>query len=297
MSGPRKPSSYDAFAAVDSLVSKPVLGSDGAASWQEFQSNHKSRGASSRGVAPHLPLKRSDKLSGMKSIQEERRNEQQIRSDCGDRQMGSGYTVFKRKNTMDEAVEKKRRKMIQDRKRPEDQTYFIKAENFQGWKEDYIFTTRDSQTGYYWDGMDSIKKLNGADLDDSTKQNDDITNHEGSVEAKTNSSKKKKKKAKDHKHKKKDEAVGAESDLPKGWQMAMDPATGKTYYYNVELNKTLWEKPIDESGSIKSENKGSETVPVLPSGWETAKDPSSGKEYFYNRSLNKTSWERPKLDY
>jgi len=296
MSGPKKPSSYDAFATVDSLVSKPVLGSDGAASWQEFRSNHKSKGASSRGVAPHLPLKRSDKLSGMKSIQEERRNEQQIRSDSGDRQMGSGYTVFKRKNTMEEAVERKRRKMIQDRKRPDDQTYFIKAETFQGWKEDYAFTTRDSRTGYYWDGMDSIKKLNGADLDDdSTKQNNDdiTTNHEGSVEAKTKSSKKKKKKAKDQKHKKNDEAVGAESDLPKGWQMALDPASGKTYYCNVELNKTVWEKPIDENGSINAENKGSETVPILPNGWEAAKDPSSGKEYFYNRSLNKTSWERP----
>lgn len=298
MSGPRKTSSYDAFAIVDSMVSKPVLGSDGAASWQEFQSNHKSRGSSSRGVAPHLPLKRSDKLSGMKSIQEERNNEQKIRKDTGDRGMYSGYTVFKRKNTLEEAAERKRRKLIQERRRPEELTYFIKADNFLEWKEDYIFTTRDGRTGYYWDGMDSIKKLNknGDDLSPagttSTHNDyDEITNNEGLiVEAESKSSNKKKKKKK--KHKKKDGAIPIESDLPNGWQMAIDPTSGTTYYYNVELNKTLWEHPTHEGESNKVDNKDPATVPLLE-GWEATKDPSSGKEYFYNRSLNKTSWERP----
>ena len=31
---------FDAFHDVDELVSKPVLGSDGAASWQDFQKNN-----------------------------------------------------------------------------------------------------------------------------------------------------------------------------------------------------------------------------------------------------------------
>jgi hypothetical protein len=292
MSGPRKTSSYDAFAVVDSMVSKPVLGSDGAASWQEFQSNHKSRGASSRGVAPHLPMKRSDKLSGMKSMQEERNNEQKIRKDTGDRGMYGGYTVFKRKNTLEEAAEKKKRKLIHERKRPDDQTYYIKADIFQEWKQDYVFTTRDGRTGYYWDGMDSIKKLNGHDPNPhttSTNNNDEAL----IVEAKSKLSKKKKKKEK--KCKMLDNAVnpvGSGFDLPSGWEAAMDPSSGNTYYYNVELNKTLWEKPTHEGVCSEAENKDSTTM-SLAEGWEVAKDPSSGKEYFYNRSLNKTSWERP----
>ena len=65
-------SAYDAFSTVDSLVSKPIMGSDGAASWQQFQSESKSKSNSigslsqssrslyqSRGAAPHLPLKRN----------------------------------------------------------------------------------------------------------------------------------------------------------------------------------------------------------------------------------------------
>jgi len=296
MPGPKKPSSYDAFSTVDSLVSKPVLGSDGAASWQEFQSSNKK--SISQGVAPHIPLKRADKLSGMKSIQEERKNEQNIRQDGGDRNMGSGYTVFKRKNDLEEIAERKRRKMIEARKRPENQKYFIKAETFGDWKEDYVFTTRDRGTGYYWDGMDSIKKLNGKDVGGGESilgvgtADDEGAGGAGGADGgimPEEPKMKKKKKNKDGKKKSKSAATVSaageitETDLPIGWTAAIDPSSGNTYYYNVQLNKTVWEKPkpIDEE---KDES--------LLEGWEAAKDPSTGKTYFFNRTLNKTVWER-----
>jgi len=53
-----------------------------------------------------------------------------------------------------------------ERVRPEGATYFIKAETFDGWKEDYVFTTKKGRgTGYFWDGMDSVKKLGGGSVE------------------------------------------------------------------------------------------------------------------------------------
>lgn len=277
-----KASGYDAFSAVDSLVSKPVLGSDGAAQWQDFQASTKYK---SRGVAPHIPLKKTDKISGMKSVQDERKHEQQIRELHGDRDMGSGYTLFKRKNTQEEAAERKRRKLILERKRPDDALYFIKADTFEGWKEDYIFTTRDGNTGYYWDGTDSIKKLEASVATDSVQTSLEATLQELPRNKKT------KKKKPESLPSRIDSSID-DSDLPAGWASAMDPTTNKVYYYNITLNKTMWEKPTN------AENKQfptdlNDAVDKLPDGWEEAVDPSTGKTYYYNRSFNKTSWIRP----
>jgi len=282
MSGPRKPSSYDAFSTVDSLVSKPVLGSDGAASWQEFQSSktkHKSRN-----IAPHIPLKRADKLSGFKSIEDERRMEEKNRIVGGDRKMGSGYTAFKRKgggHEKGEIAERKRLKLVKERIMPEGQKYFIKAATFGGWKEDYVFTTRDRGTGYYWDGMDSIKKLEGKDsVSADTSESTQITSNQTTKKAK----KKKKKKLKKSKDKENstETSPDQQSDLPSGWAEAIDPTSGKTYYYNVALNQTVWERPENIKEGDDDEKS-----------WEEAKDPSTGKTYYFNRSLNKTTWVRP----
>lgn len=297
MSGPKKPNAYDAFSTVDSLVSKPVLGSDGAADWQNFQKNNKAKGTASRGVAPHMPLKKADKLSGLKSIQEERKHETSVRQEAGDRDMGSGYTVFKKKHTLEEAAERKRRKMIMERRKPDDVDYFIRSDTFAGYKFDYIFTTRDGRTGYYWDGLDSIKKLdsnssvgdNDAGSESQSKSLSDKGRENESASQGTNEEppKKKIKKDKDKKKKKKkksddkveDQEVNTTTQTTKDkWQSAVDPMSGRVYYFNVELNETRWEHPSSEN---------------LPQGWEIAKDPSTGKDYFFNRKLNKTSWGRP----
>mmetsp|Transcript_16200 Transcript_16200/g.30632 ORF Transcript_16200/g.30632 Transcript_16200/m.30632 type:complete len:286 (-) Transcript_16200:2028-2885(-) len=279
----KKASAYDAFSAVDAMVSKPVLGSDGAASWQEFKAGSKDK---SRGVAPHLPLKKTDKLSGIKCIEDERRQEQRIREMYDERPMGSGYTLFKRKNTQEDASERKRRKRILERKRPDDQLYFIKSDTFVGWKEDYVFTTRDGNTGYYWDGMDSLKRINvdeDAGIDVNNKKHLD----------KPSSSKKKKSKDKITKFSQKEmDSSRKYQQLPEGWSSATDPRTGKTYYYNFALNKTMWDVPKTDDN--ENETKTSvDADRLLPQGWEMAKDPSTGMTYFYNRVLNKTSWEHP----
>ena len=292
MSGPRKPTAYDAFSTVDSLVSKPVMGSDGAASWQKFQASTKSKQTKSRNVAPHIPLKRTDKLTGMKSIEEERKNEENLRKIGGDRKMGGGYTLFKRKgHDRDEIADRKRLKMVEERKKPEDKKYFIKAATFAGWKEDYVFTTRERGTGYYWDGMDSVKRLvKGNSMSTSSVATDTI---DGAGEAAQVSKESKKKKKKKDKKAKMDSS--ATQSLPNGWAEALDPTSGRTYYYNVSLNKTVWERPTNEkteSGDVKGDIISDGGKP-LENGWEEAKDPTTGKIYYFNRSLNKTTWERP----
>jgi hypothetical protein len=55
--------------------------------------------------------------------------------------------------------------------------YFLKVESgtFEGYKFDYVFTTRDNGTGYYWDGLDSSRQLQGNGDDNETRTHADGT--------------------------------------------------------------------------------------------------------------------------
>jgi hypothetical protein len=60
-----------------------LTGSDGALAWQEFKSTNKQirKGGT---AAPNLPMKRADRLgTGLKSIEEERALENEIRKKSG----------------------------------------------------------------------------------------------------------------------------------------------------------------------------------------------------------------------
>jgi len=83
--------SFSAWKTVDDMVSKPIIGSDGAASWQEFQKSSKEEGNSrkrhfiSSSNAPQMPTKRGDKLAtGFQTLAEERANEEKIRKASGE---------------------------------------------------------------------------------------------------------------------------------------------------------------------------------------------------------------------
>ena len=85
------------------MVSKPIIGSDGAASWQSFcrkkDGNDKNKNIIS--TAPSLPIKRADRLgTGMRSLQEEREYEERIQSEAGDVQMGKGIHSLSRVNQL-----------------------------------------------------------------------------------------------------------------------------------------------------------------------------------------------------
>jgi len=349
----QKKSSYTVFSEIDALVSKPVLGSDGAASWQEFQKQSVSSNdgggeggggystsliARSRGTAPHMPVKRADRLgSGFHSIADERAHETKVREEAGDASLGSGYTVFKRRRGKDEdaaQAEEKRTKMIVERVRPEGAIYFIKADTFDGWKEDYVFTTKVGRgSGYYWDGMDSAKKL--LLTGDNNADDDAYTNANTNAEYLHVKRQKKKKKTKKSKKTKKNESAtpSTTTTLTEQLHQPSDSNNPMEQVQNAlrRRNEILSKPPAvlglnpTTTTSIQSEHERTEmnaltattSLGIIPTvtdnppssssplsshtigadmasqGWEMSTDPVSGKSYYFNRSTGERRWDDP----
>ena len=341
-------SSYDAFSQVDKLVSKPVLGSDGAASWQEFQSSDKSKQSyyqNRQSSAPRAPLKKADKLgTGFSTWEAERDHESQVRKESGHANVGDGYTTFKKKNSSEEAALRKKNKQIEARIRPDDKEYYIPCKTFEGWKFDYVFTTRPPSygTGYFWDGMDSIKKLRGELPSSESSQLPSSSSSSSALEATAiitttdntddgevvKPKKKKRKKAvagptiiEDPNNpmeqvaaairKKQAERLNASGhpSLPPGWEMAVDPSTGKSYYFCRATGERRWEAPDSTSSTTSTsatDNNSTSTSALQPSssslspesglpyGWMSAVDPTTGKTYYYKADgTGERTWEKP----
>ena len=71
-----------------------------------------------------------------------------------------------------------------------------------------------------------------------------------------------------------------------GWESALDPASGKSFYFRRSTNERRWDKPsLLSSEQIQQQEQ-------LPDGWRSTLDTSSGKMYYYHTS-GKTSWEKP----
>ena len=303
-------SSFDAFSKVDELVSKPVYGSETIASWQSFRKDHGPKHPSS---APKAPLKKADKLStGFNTWEEERAHEGEIRREAGHAATNSGYQLFndEHKKKAAEAAERKRKARIEARIRPDDKEYLIPSKTFEGWKFDYVFTTKNGTTGYYWDGMDSIKKENG-ELAVAEKmepsQAPSTSEAKDSEKSAAKKPKKKRKRAKGptfvhdpnnpmeqmqailQQRNQKIRGIPSENSLPVGWEAATDPSTGKTYYFHRASGHRSWEKPTGSENT----NSNQESSEILPEGWKSAVDPASGKTYYHHTS-GKTSWEKPK---
>jgi hypothetical protein len=295
-------SSYTAYNAVDDTVAKPVLGSDGAARWQTFRENNKAVDPNSS-VAPLMPLKKLDRALGTQSLKDERANEAKIRSEAGDRALGEGYTEFKRKTDHEEHAARKRRKMILDRVRPDDAIYFIEAETFEGSKFDYVFTTRDHGTGYYWDGMDSLKKELGQTTDEGNTNNDN-TNSDTAA-AGTNADQKpeatkKKKKTKHHVN------VVPEADpfnpmeqvaaaiARRNQALQAPPTFENDYSTRVSDAAALGANVL--AFSMASSAGDALDPSLVAAGWESAQDPGTSKVYYFNRKTNERSWSKPTVD-
>ena len=287
-------SAYTAYNAVDDLVAKPVFGSDGAKKWQSFaqatqQQQHIQRGHS---VAPTAPLKAIDRATGFTSWKEERDYSNQIRhsDDHTKNTTLSGYTNFTQKANHDHEMSSKERKRIERRIIGENQEYFIPSTTFVGWKFDYIFTSRIEThgTGYYFDGMDSLKLLNGqiskddipssakvlsttsTETNDSTKKRTTSASTVTTDEATTNILPTKKKKKTKHAapiivnnpnhpleqiaailaQRQQQQSSSSSESLPVGWECAKDSTTGTTYYFNRTTGARTWESPAAPSNRI-----------------------------------------------
>lgn len=322
-------SSFSVLNDVDDQTSKAVLGSDGAARWQTFREEGGRKINATSSVAPAIPLKRLDRALGTKSISDERAAEARIRRDAGDRELGSGYTEFKRKNDHEEIAAEKKRKLILDRCRPDEMPYFLAAETFEGWKFDYVFSAKSRGIGYYWDGWDSMKRELGEEQtaeDTSSKLADDPRGDKD--KSKTKSKKKKRRKiiqetvVEDDSNpmeqvaqalRRKQAALNtnplqsrevsvsdavalgamcktvAKESLPDGWESASDPTSGKTYYFCRSTGQRSWTKPVSNDKKVRNENNDGKD---LPEGWKSAKDTTSSNIYYYH-SDGRTSWTKP----
>jgi hypothetical protein len=252
-------------------------------------------------------LKKADKLgTGLSSWEEERAHEEKVRKQAGHVDTGSGYTTFKKKDPAEDAAERKMIKQVEARIRPDKQEYFLPIKTFQGWKFDYIFTTRPERgTGYFWDGMDSVKKIRG----ELKEEPPTSKAHEEESEATTDEVEKPPKKKKRKKNagptivtdpnnpmeqvaaliQKRNQMLGGQDpSLPSGWEAARDQSSGKTYYFQRATGERSWEKP---QASEKTADKA-EDAEKLPDGWKSAADKATGKTYYYH-TTGETIWEKP----
>ena len=71
------------------------------------------------------------------------------------------------------------------------------------------------------------------------------------------------------------------SRLSDGWKAAVDPSTGKTFYYRG--SETTWEKPTPDDELLQS--------PATE--WEAYLDPA-GRTYYCNATTGQTSWNKPR---
>lgn len=316
-------SAYTAYNAVDALVAKPVLGSDGAAKWQEFRQQqplHASLLTSS--VAPTAPLKATDRAAGFQSWKQERDHADQIRAATTTASAGI-YTHFKKKADANN-ISANERKRIENRLIGDDQEYFISSSNkFAGWKWDYVFTTKSSQgTGYYFDGMDSLKQFRGElSRPDETPTNSTV------IGGKTTPNKIKKSKSdvsetledsltgRPKPKKRKSNAVASAVtivndpthpleqvaaalqqqqkqhalflDLPSGWEAAT-VADGQTFYYNRTTGERTWEKPPNNNTVANAVSSAGAVIP-----WRRVLDPVTSQHYYYHAATGETTWEKP----
>lgn len=291
-------SSFSVLNDVDEQTSKTVLGSDGAARWQDFRSSSKIK--PSKSVAPAIPLKKLDRALGTKSISDERATEAKIRKDAGDRELHAGYTEFQRRNDHEEIAAQKKRKLILDRVRPDDKPYFLPAETFEGSKFDYVFTTKSRGTGYYWDGWDSMKRELEGGNDSKEDAIDAVVPGHDDIKSKQINQVNPKPKLKKKKKRKLQETI-IESDE---WnpleqvaqalqrkQASLTTAAPTQQRREVSVSDAV---ALGASTSLTSTvNEASARSEALPSGWESAKDPNSGKTYYFCRTTAERSWKRP----
>jgi hypothetical protein len=286
-------SAYTAYNAVDELVAKPVFGSDGAKKWQSFaQSTLKQQQhIHSKSVAPTAPLKAIDRATGFTSWKEEREYSNQIRQSDDKNTTSSGYTNFTQKGNHqnNNELSSKERKRIERRIIGENQEYFIPSSTFVGWKFDYVFTTRMEThgTGYYFDGMDSIKLLRGQISKDNIPSSAKVMTLVPS-EAGTET---KRRLAGDNT----DTAATASSDIGATTPISKKKKKIKNLPPVIVNNPN---HPLEQIAAILAQRQQQQQQPtsseLLPMGWECAKDTVTGKQYYFNRTTGERTWELPK---
>ncbi|GKY99519.1 hypothetical protein MPSEU_000906100 [Mayamaea pseudoterrestris] len=314
---------YNVFQKVDELVSKPVSGSNQALQWQNFRQDKKLNTTTTRRLqssAPMAPLSKSQRASGFASWKDEQKHEESLRRERSDAPLHQRYTAFSSSSQQQQqaGLTKKQIKRIQSKIRPDEQEYFIPSQTFAGSKFDYVFTTRPERgTGYYWDGSDSVKRLENADAT-SVIGSSDVVQEISGVKDAANTFEKRPAESQDagdnqpEQSRKKSKTKNApptfvetsnhpleqiaallqsrqvhQVALPLGWEQATDVATKLPYYFNRTTGERTWEKPFDVAVSAKKDEE-------VTSEWKSATDAASNKTYYYN-AAGETRWDDPNV--
>lgn len=85
-------------------------------------------------------------------------------------------------------------------------------------------------------------------------------------------------------------AVQGTLKLQDGWKEAIDNATGKSYYWNIQSNETRWEPPLASTSTASSNLLSDE---VLPENWVKKLHPATQQAYYYNTLTKQSSSENP----
>lgn len=72
-------------------------------------------------------------------------------------------------------------------------------------------------------------------------------------------------------------------NLPPGWQVQVSRSSGRTYYWNAELNLSQFQHPLLR----EAETEG------LPPGWFKVRSRSTGRPYYYNQKLQINTFHHP----
>jgi len=79
--------------------------------------------------------------------------------------------------------------------------------------------------------------------------------------------------------------VTRKGDISVGWTEHVAP-DGRKYYFNAQLNKSTWERPLDE------QKAGGGTVSSGTLEWAEYRAPD-GRKYFYNAFTKESRWTPP----
>lgn len=84
---------------------------------------------------------------------------------------------------------------------------------------------------------------------------------------------------------------GIEEELPPGWIEVVSRSSGKTYYWNAQLQKSQFDRPTaaDATGSAEGENMEDK----LPPGWIKMLSKSTGKYYYFHTETQVSQFEKP----